>query len=31
MEHFMMLEIGISEWRKRTALELLREGRVTFA
>jgi len=24
------LEIGISEWRKRTALELLRDGRVTF-
>lgn len=27
----MMLEIGISEWRKRTALDLLREGKVTFA
>ena len=26
----MILEIGISEWRKRTALELLRDGRVTF-
>jgi len=27
----MILEIGISEWRKRTALDLLREGKVTFA
>jgi len=27
----MILEIGISEWRKRTALELLRDGKVTFA
>ena len=27
----MILEIGISEWRKRTAIELLRDGRVTFA
>ena len=26
----MMLDIGISEWRKRTALELLRESKVTF-
>lgn len=26
-----ILEIGISEWRKRTALELLRDGKVTFA
>ena len=27
----MILEIGISEWRKKTALELLRDGKVTFA
>jgi len=27
----MILEMGISEWRKRTALDLLREGEVTFA
>lgn len=27
----IILEIGISEWRKRTALELLRDGTVTFA
>jgi predicted HTH domain antitoxin len=27
----IILEIGISEWRKRTALELLRIGKVTFA
>ena len=27
----MILEIGISEWRKRTAIELLRDGKVTFA
>lgn len=27
----IILEIGISEWRKRTALELLRDGKVTFA
>jgi len=27
----MILDIGISEWRKRTALDLLREGKVTFA
>jgi len=26
-----LIEIGISEWRKQTALELLREGKVTFA
>jgi len=26
-----LLEIGIVEWRKQTALELLREGKVTFA
>ena len=26
----MILEIGISEWRKGTALELLRDGKVTF-
>lgn len=26
-----ILEIGISEWKKRTALELLRDGKVTFA
>lgn len=26
----MILEIGISEWRKKTALELLGEGKVTF-
>ena len=27
----MILEIGISEWRKRNALELLQDGKVTFA
>jgi len=27
----VILEIGISEWRKRTALDLLREGKVTMA
>jgi predicted HTH domain antitoxin len=27
----IILEIGISEWRKRTALELLRDDKVTFA
>lgn len=26
-----LLEIGIAEWRKQTALEFLREGKVTFA
>ncbi len=26
----MILEIGISEWRKRTALDLLRDGSITF-
>jgi len=26
-----LLEIGIVEWRKKTALELLQEGKVTFA
>jgi predicted HTH domain antitoxin len=26
-----LLELGIREWRKRTALELLRNGKVTFA
>ncbi|MCS7114434.1 MAG: UPF0175 family protein [Candidatus Bathyarchaeota archaeon] len=26
-----LLELGISEWRKQTALELLRNGKVTFA
>ena len=26
-----IMEIGISEWRKRKAVELLREGKVTFA
>jgi len=26
-----LLEIGIEEWRKQTALELLRDGKVTFA
>ena len=26
----IILEIGISEWRKKTALELLRDGKVTF-
>ena len=25
-----LLELGIREWRKRTALELLRNGKVTF-
>ena len=27
----MMLELGISEWRKRNALTLLQDGKVTFA
>ena len=27
----MILEIGISEWRKKTALDLLRDGKVTMA
>ncbi|MEM2864460.1 MAG: UPF0175 family protein [Candidatus Bathyarchaeia archaeon] len=26
-----LLELGISEWRKQTALEMLRDGKVTFA
>jgi len=26
-----LLEMGIDEWRKQTALNLLREGKVTFA
>lgn len=26
-----LLEIGIAEWRKQTALDLLRQGKVTFA
>jgi predicted DNA-binding protein len=26
-----LLETGIVEWRKQTALELLRDGKVTFA
>jgi predicted HTH domain antitoxin len=26
-----LLEIGMVEWRKQTALEFLREGKVTFA
>lgn len=26
-----LLEMGIVEWRKRTALDFLREGKVTFA
>jgi predicted HTH domain antitoxin len=26
-----LLELGIAEWRKQMALELLREGKVTFA
>jgi len=26
-----LLEMGIGEWRKQTALELLRDGKVTFA
>jgi len=26
-----LLELGIAEWRKQTALELLRDGKVTFA
>jgi len=26
-----LIEMGISEWRKQTALELLRNGKVTFA
>ena len=25
-----LLELGIAEWRKQTALELLRDGKVTF-
>jgi len=27
----MILELGISEWRKRNALDLLQDGKVTFA
>ena len=27
----IILEIGISEWRKKTALELLRDGKITSA
>lgn len=27
----IILKIGIAEWKKRMALELLREGKVTFA
>ena len=27
----MILELGISEWRKRNAVDLLRDGKVTFA
>lgn len=27
----MILEIGVSEWRKRNAVDLLREGKVTMA
>ncbi len=27
----IVLEIGISEWRKKIAVELLRDGKVTFA
>jgi len=26
-----LLELGIGEWRKRTALELMRDGKATFA
>jgi len=26
-----LLEMGIEEWRKQTALDLLRDGKVTFA
>jgi len=26
-----LLELGIAEWRKQTALELLRDGKATFA
>lgn len=26
-----LLELGIGEWRKQTALELLRDGKITFA
>lgn len=26
-----LLEMGISEWRKQTALDLLRNGKITFA
>jgi predicted HTH domain antitoxin len=26
-----LLELGIAEWRKQTTLELLRDGKVTFA
>ena len=26
-----LLEMGIAEWRKQTALELLRDGKLTFA
>jgi len=26
-----LLEMGIVEWRKQTALELLRDGKITFA
>ena len=26
-----LLELGIGEWRRQTALELLRDGKVTFA
>ncbi|MCS7096817.1 MAG: UPF0175 family protein, partial [Nitrososphaerota archaeon] len=26
-----LLELGVGEWRKQTALELLRDGKVTFA
>ena len=26
-----LLEIGVAEWRKQTALELLQKGKVTFA
>jgi predicted HTH domain antitoxin len=26
-----LLELGIAEWRRRRALEMLRDGRVTFA
>ncbi|MEM3511219.1 MAG: hypothetical protein QXW47_06570 [Candidatus Jordarchaeales archaeon] len=26
----LLLKLGITEWRKKTALELLREGKVTF-